>query len=74
MYPIERCINIFKGYMKNPYLPETFIVEIYIVEEEIEFCTTYMSEDVISVLRSRYEGTHKGKGTQSMRVVLKDQQ
>jgi len=50
-------MKIFKGYVKNPYRSEASIVYRYIVEEVIEFCTTYMSEvDVIVVPRSRYEG------------------
>ena len=44
MYPIERCMKIFKGYVKNPYRPEASIVERYIAEETIGFCTMYMSE------------------------------
>jgi len=44
IYPIESCMKIFKGYVKNPYRPEASIVERYIVEEAIEFCTTYMSK------------------------------
>jgi len=40
------------------------IVERYIVEEAIEFCTMYMSEvDVIGVPRSRYEARQEGKDT-----------
>ena len=75
MYPIERYMKIFKGYVKNPYRPEASIVERYIAEEAIEFCTMYMSEvDAISVLRSRYKGRHEGKCTRDVRVVQKDQQ
>jgi len=44
MYLIERCVKILKGYVKNPYRPEASIVERYITEEAIEFCTNYMSE------------------------------
>jgi len=43
-----------KWYMKNLYCPEVSIVERYIVEEAIEFCTTYMSEvEAIGVPKSR---------------------
>jgi len=57
MYPIEQCMKIFKGYVKNPYRREASIAERYIVKEAIEFCTMYMSEiDTIGVPRSRYEG------------------
>jgi len=44
IYLIERCMKIFKGYMKNPYRPEASIVERYIAEEAIEFYSNYMSE------------------------------
>jgi len=61
--------------MKNPYRPEASIVERYIAEEAIEFCTTYMSEvNVIGVPRLRYEGRQEGKGTRGVRIVRKDQQ
>jgi len=75
MYPIERCMKIFKGYVKNPYRPEASIVERYIVEEAIEFCTTYMSEvDAIGIPKSRYERRQESKGTRGVRIVQKDQQ
>ena len=75
MYPIERCMKIFKGYVKNPYRPEASIIERYITKEAIEFCTMYMSEvDAIGIPRSRYEGRKEGKGTRGVRIVRKDQQ
>jgi len=75
MYPIERCMKIFKGYMKNPYRPEASIVERYIAEEAIEFYTNYMSEvDAIDIPKTRYEGSHEGKGTRGVSVIRKDQQ
>jgi len=68
-------MKILKGYVKNPYRPKTSIIERYIVEEAIEFCTTYMSQvDVIGVPRSRYEGRQDGKGTRGVRIVQNDQQ
>jgi len=68
-------MKIFKGCVKNPYRPEASIVERCIAEEAIEFCTTYMLEvDAIGIPRSRYEGRREGKGTQSVRIVRKDQQ
>jgi len=61
--------------MKNPYRPEASIVERSIVEEAIEFWTNYMLEvDAIDVLKTRYEGRHKGKDTRGVRVIRKDQQ
>jgi len=68
MYPIERCMKIFKGYANNPYRPEASIVERYIAKEAIEFYTTYMLEvDAIGVPRSRNEGRQEGKGTRGVR-------
>ena len=43
MYPVERCMKIYKGYMKNPRHPEASIVERYVAEEAIEFCTDYLA-------------------------------
>lgn len=43
MYLIERYTNIFKGYIKNHHCLEASIVERYITEEAIEFCTNYLS-------------------------------
>jgi len=59
---------------EESYHPEASIVERYIVEEAIVFCTTYMSKVyVIGVPKSRYEGRNEGKGTQDVRVVQKDE-
>jgi len=33
-----------KGYVKNHYRPEVSMIERYIVEESIEFCSEYMSK------------------------------
>lgn len=39
MCPVKRYMKILKGYVKNPHHPYVFIVERYVVEEAIEFCT-----------------------------------
>ncbi|XP_060957897.1 uncharacterized protein LOC115712281 [Cannabis sativa] len=44
MYPFERYMKILKGYVRNRSRPEGCIVESYIVEETIEFCSDYLSE------------------------------
>jgi len=41
MYPVERYMKILKGYTKNLHCPEASIVERYIAEEAIEFCSKY---------------------------------
>ena len=44
MYPVERYMKILKGYVKNYYRPEASIIERYIAEEAVEFCSEYMSK------------------------------
>jgi len=39
MYPVERYMKILKGYTKNLHRLEAFMVERYIAEETIEFCS-----------------------------------
>ena len=74
MYLIERYMKILKGYVKNPYRPKTYIIERYIVEEEIEFCIQYLSNaEVIGIPNSTHEGRNKGRGTPGVRIVQKDQ-
>ncbi|XP_062089101.1 uncharacterized protein LOC133795662 [Humulus lupulus] len=42
MYPFERYMKILKGYVRNRSRPKGCIIECYIVEEAIEFCSEYM--------------------------------
>jgi len=44
MYPIERYMKILKGYVKNQYRPEASMIERYIAEESVEFCSNYMAK------------------------------
>ena len=44
MYPVERYMKILKGYTKNLHRPEASIIERYIVEEAIEFCSEYIEK------------------------------
>jgi len=44
MYLVERYMKILKEYTQNLHYPEAFIIERYIVEEAIEFCTEYMEK------------------------------
>ena len=50
MYPFERFMKVLKGYVRNRTRPEGCIVECYIAEEGIEFCTEYLSNvDAIGI-------------------------
>ncbi|XP_062114091.1 uncharacterized protein LOC133825119 [Humulus lupulus] len=42
MYPFERLMKVYKGYVRNRSRPEGCIVESYIAEEVVEFCSEYM--------------------------------
>jgi len=44
MYLIERYMKILKGYVKNQYRPEVSMIERYIAEESVEFCSDYMAK------------------------------
>jgi len=39
MYPVEQYMKILKGYVKNHYRPKASMIERYIAEESIEFCS-----------------------------------
>ncbi|XP_031127665.1 uncharacterized protein LOC116029765 [Ipomoea triloba] len=63
MYPFERYMKVLKGYVRNRYRPEASIVESYIAEEVIEFCTEYLAGvEAIGVPKYRHEGRIDGKG------------
>ena len=42
MYSDERYMKVLKSYTNNQYRPEASIVERYIAEEAIEFCSVYI--------------------------------
>ncbi|GAU23276.1 hypothetical protein TSUD_281710 [Trifolium subterraneum] len=69
MYPVERYMKILKGYVKNLRHPEASIVERYVAEEAIEFCSDYMSEaETIGIPKSRNEGRYAGKGRRGLKL------
>ncbi|KAK7308273.1 hypothetical protein VNO77_41875 [Canavalia gladiata] len=70
MYPIERYMKILKGYVKNRSRPEGCIVERYIVEEAVEFCTEYLSNvDSIGLPKSRHQRRTEGEGIMGNDIV-----
>ncbi|CAA0810941.1 Unknown protein [Striga hermonthica] len=53
-----------KGYVKNPHRPEASIVDRYVAEEAIEFCTEYLSQTKsVGLPKSRHDGRGSGQGT-----------
>ena len=56
---VERYMKILKGYVKNHYRPEASMIERYITEESIEFCSEYMSkENPISLPANSWHHMH----------------
>ncbi|XP_047148938.1 uncharacterized protein LOC124821138 [Vigna umbellata] len=69
MYPVERYMKILKGYVKNQLRLEASIIERYIVEEAIEFCSSYMpSCDPIGLPKKRHENIREGKRVRGVRI------
>ncbi|XP_074376647.1 uncharacterized protein LOC141718165 [Apium graveolens] len=48
MYPFERYMKAFKGYVRNPAHPEGCIAEAYVAEEAVE-CLVYFEEATIGL-------------------------
>ena len=73
MYPVERYIKMLKGYTENQYRPEASIVERYIVEEAIEFCSKYINTTTpVGAPQSHHDSTTQGRGTRGFNVVTMD--
>ncbi|KAI5411415.1 hypothetical protein KIW84_056483 [Lathyrus oleraceus] len=70
MYPIERYMKILKGYVKNRSRPEGCMVERYIIEEAIEFCTEYLSNvQSIGLPKSQLVEKKEGKNLIGNKIV-----
>nr|GEX07816.1 hypothetical protein [Tanacetum cinerariifolium] len=44
MYPFERYMGFLKGYVRNRYRPKGSIVQGYVAEEVVQFCTNYIDD------------------------------
>jgi len=63
-------MKILKRYTKNLYHPETYIVERYITEESIEFCSKYIEKTKpVGLPESRHEEKEGGKGSRGLHVI-----
>jgi hypothetical protein len=70
MYPIERYMKILKSYVKSRSRPEGCIVERYIVEEAVDFCTEYLSNvESIGLPKSPHSGRIIGKRIIGNKIV-----
>ncbi|CAL8167754.1 unnamed protein product [Prunus armeniaca] len=60
MYSFETYMKVLKGYVQNRTRPEGCIVERYIAEEAVEFCTEHLSEvNIVGVPSSQKMGVSK---------------
>ncbi|XP_059630504.1 uncharacterized protein LOC132273557 [Cornus florida] len=56
MYPFERIMKVYKGYVRNRARPEGCMAECYLVDECVEFCSEQMKKvSEIGFRRSRNE-------------------
>jgi len=61
---------ILKGYTKNLHRPEASIIERYIAEEAIEFCSKYIEKEKPIVLpESQHDERVGGKGSRGLHVI-----
>ncbi|XP_057418249.1 uncharacterized protein LOC130712428 [Lotus japonicus] len=70
MYPFERYMKVLKGYVKNRSRPEGCMVERYVVEEAIEFCTEYLSNvESIGLPKSHHTRSIEGEGLFKSEII-----
>ena len=71
MYPFERYMKILKGYVSNHNRPEGSIVEGYIAEEAVEFCSEYLLRaQAIGVPKPRYDPNKDGEALRGEGVII----
>jgi len=71
MYPVERYMKIFKGYTKNLHRLEASIMERYIAEETIEFCSEYIEKaKPVGLPESRHDERVRSKGSRRLHLDL----
>ncbi|CAL2270697.1 unnamed protein product [Prunus armeniaca] len=73
MYPFERYMKVLKGYVQNRTRPEGCILERYIAEEAVEFCTEHLSDvSTVGGPSSQKMGVSKPLSTCTVSVVDRD--
>ena len=73
MYLVKLYMKVLKIYTKNQYRPEASIVERYVAEEAIKFCSNYIETGThVGLPQSRHECTPQGRGTRGFNVVTID--
>ena len=63
-------MEILKGYTKNLHHPKASIVERYIAEEAIEFCSKYIEKaKPVGLPESHHDDRVGGKGSRGLQVI-----
>ncbi|KAL9660709.1 hypothetical protein QQ045_025526 [Rhodiola kirilowii] len=71
MYPFERYMKIIKGYVRNRNRPEGSVVEGYIAEDAIEFCTNFLGNtSPVGISKPRHFDSFHDKGTIGYKVIF----
>ncbi|XP_042460326.1 uncharacterized protein LOC122043816 [Zingiber officinale] len=75
MYPFERCMKVLKSYVGSRKHPDGCIVQRYLAEEAIEFCSEYLNDvDPIGVPQSIRDSKANGSGLQACNTPIIVQQ
>jgi hypothetical protein len=72
MFPFERLMKVFRRYVRNRFRPEGGMVEGWLTEGVILFCTYYLDINRVRVLESHHEGRLRGKGIIREKSVIVD--
>ncbi|CAL2247742.1 unnamed protein product [Prunus armeniaca] len=73
MYPFERYMKVLKGYVQNRTRLEGCIIEQYIAEEAVEFCTEHLSDiSTVGVPSSQKMGVSKPLSGCTVSLVDRD--
>ncbi|XP_042409933.1 uncharacterized protein LOC121999300 [Zingiber officinale] len=71
MYPFERCMKVLKSYVGSRKHPEGCIVQRYLAEEAIEFCSEYLNGvDPIGVPQSIRDSKANISGLQACNTPI----
>jgi len=72
MYPIERYIRRLKSYVRNKVRPKGCIVEAYIAQECVHFCSRYLDgvETRLNRYRRNYEGDVQQLNKSKFKIFL----
>ncbi|GKE59769.1 putative transposon protein [Tanacetum coccineum] len=67
----ELYMGFLKGYVRNRYRPEGSIIQGYVAEEVVQFCTNYMDDVTdIGLPQPRHQGRLEGVGTIGRKDVM----